>query len=130
MSTSYDRIRAELAHAENADPAGSLPHLRAVLDEVSRLLDEQLARAVVDDELSLRSAGARAGLTENAVGPRLARTPMLAPYARPDGRVTAEEVRRARYDKKSQGTPGLNVKSAAPPAPAPTPMRFKPRRPS
>lgn len=120
MSTPYDRIRSELAHAESSDPSTALSHLRTVLEEVSRLLDEQLARAVVDDELSLRSAGAKAGLTENAVGPRLARTPQLAPYARPDGRVTAEEIRRARYDKKD-GVP-------AAPSTAPQPMRFKPRR--
>ena len=98
-----------------------MSHLRAVIDEVSRLLDEQMALAVVDDELSLRSAGARAGLTENAVGPRLARTRQLAPYARADGRVTAEEIRRARYDKKDGVAPDPSV---APPEP----LRFKPRR--
>lgn len=87
---------------------------------MSRLLDEQLANAVVDDELSLRSAGAKAGLTENAVGPRLARTPQLAPYARSDGRVTAKEIQRARYDKES-GVP-------APPLANEQPLRFKPRR--
>ncbi|MFD1812305.1 hypothetical protein [Rhodococcus gannanensis] len=120
MSNRYDRIRSELAHAESADPPDALSHLRIVLDEVSQLLDEQLARAVVDGELSLRSAGARAGLSENAVGPRLARTTQLAPYARSDGRVTADDVKRARYDKKG-----------AAPAPTPTvtqPMRFKSRR--
>lgn len=90
------------------------------MEEVTELLDEQLARAVLDDELSLRSAGAKAGLTENAVGPRLGNTPQFAGYARPDGRVTAKEIQRARYDKKG----GV-------PAPTPTssqPMRFKPRR--
>lgn len=91
-----------------------------MLEEVSRLLDEQLAHAVVDDELSLRSAGAKAGLTENAVGPRLAHTRLLAPYARPDGRVTAKEVQRARYDKKG----GIPAASSA----DPKPLRFKPRR--
>ncbi|MCE5287655.1 MAG: hypothetical protein LLG14_00240 [Nocardiaceae bacterium] len=120
MSTPYDRIRAELEKAEQAAPADSLPHWRNILDEASRVLDEQLAKAVVDDEISLRAAGASAGLTENAVGPRLARTSLLAPYARPDGRVTAEDVRRARYDKASG-------QSQAAPVPPP-PMRFKPRR--
>ncbi len=91
-----------------------------MLEEVSELLDEQLAVAVVDDELSLRSAGMKAGLTENAVGPRLAHTPMLAPYARPDGRVTAKEIQRARYDKQF-GRP-------APPSTPAQPKRFKPRR--
>ncbi len=120
MSNRYARIRDELDHAESADPPTALEHLRVVLEEVSELLDEQLAHAVLDHELSLRSAGAKAGLTENAVGPRLARTPMLSPYARPDKRVTAKEIQRARYDKKG-GVP------ATPPA-TPQPMRFKPRR--
>ena len=120
MPNAYDRIRAELAKAEVAEPSESLPHLRAVLEETGRLLDEQLAKAVVDEELSIRAAGAGAGLTENAVGPRLGRTAMLGAYARPDGRVTAEEVRRARYDKARGESPT--------PAGAAKPMRFKPRR--
>jgi hypothetical protein len=120
MSNPYDRIRAELEKAEQADPAASLPHWRNILEEASRVLDEQLARAVVDEEWSIRAAGANAGLTENAVGPRLARTPQLAPYASGNGRVTAEDVRRARYDKAA-GTPPA-------PTDSPQPMRFKPRR--
>lgn len=116
MSNRYARIRDELAHAESSDPPNALEHLRVVLEEVTKLLDEQLAHAVLDDELSLRSAGAKAGLTENAVGPRLGLTPMLAAYARPDGRVTAKEIQQARYDKKA----GVLA--------APQTMRFKPRR--
>jgi len=123
MSTRYDRIRDALGRAESASPSQALEHLRTVLDEVGELLDEQLSHAVLDEEISLRSAGAKAGLTENAVGPRLAHTPLLKPYARPDGRVTAKEIQRARYDKKT-GVP-------APPtdtSPDRPPMRFKPRR--
>lgn len=123
MSNRYARIRAELDHAETSDPPTALGHLRTVLEEVSRLLDEQLAHAVVDDEMSLRAAGANAGLTENAVGPRLARTPLLAPYARSDGRVTAKEIQHARFDKKKGGVP-----AAPAPTTVSTPMRFKPRR--
>lgn len=125
MSNRYARIRDELTHAESADPPTALEHLRIVLEEVSALLDEQLAHAVVDGELSLRSAAKKVGLTENAVGPRLGNTSMLAPYARPDGRVTAKEIQQARYDKKS----GLPAPTApASPSSTPTPMRFKPRR--
>lgn len=124
MSARYDRIRDELRHAENASPAAALEHLRRVLEEVGELLDEHLARAVLDDELSLRSAGAKAGLTENAVGPRLAHTPLLKPYARPDGRVTAKEIQRARYDKQN-GVPAPTPTDTTPDSP---PMRFKPRR--
>lgn len=128
MSNRYDRIRTELNHAESSDAPTSLEHLRLVLDEVTLLLDENLASAVLDYELSLRAAGAKAGLTENAVGPRLAETPALAAYARPDGRVTAKDVQRARYDKLTgQFALPLAVPSTTP-SPAKPPMRLKPRR--
>jgi len=121
MSNRYDRIRTDLSRAETAPTADeALRHLRSVLTEVSRLLDEQLARAVVDDEMSIAAAGKSAGLTENAVGPRLAGTPRLVPYVSAGDRITAEDVRRARNDKHA-GTP-------LPPAPVAEPMRFKPRR--
>lgn len=121
MSNPYEKIRSHLAHAESADTAAeSLKHLRLVLTTVGGLLDEQLARAVVDDEMSIAAAGKSAGLTENAVGPRLANTPRLAPYVTSRGRVTAEDVKRARNDKWAN-TP-------LPPAAASEPMRFKPRR--
>lgn len=121
MSNPYDKIRNHLTHAETADTAAeSLKHLRFVLTAVGELLDEQLARAVVDDEMSLAAAGKSAGLTENAVGPRLANTARLAPYVTTSGRVTAEDVKRARIDKYAR-TP-------LPPAAPAEPMRFKPRR--
>jgi hypothetical protein len=121
MPTPYEQIHNHLTHAESADTAAqALQHLRLVLTEVGRLIDEQLARAVVDDEISIAAAGKSAGLTENAVGPRLANTPRLAPYATTEGRVTAEDVKRARNDKWAN-TP---LPLAAPPEP----MRFKPRR--
>lgn len=121
MSNRYNRIRQHLAEAEGAESvAHTLQALRSVLTEVGELLDEQLARAVVDDEMSLAAAGKSAGLTENAVGPRLANTARLAPYATSGKRVTAEDVKRARSDKHAQ-TP-------LPPAGCSEPMRFKPRR--
>ena len=121
MSNPYEQIRRHLADAETASvTAESLQHLRLVLTEVGKLLDEQLARAVVDDEMSLAAAGKSAGLTENAVGPRLANTARLAPYATAGGRVTAEDVRRARNDK--------HARTPLPPNPPSEPMRFKPRR--
>ncbi|BBZ03847.1 hypothetical protein MCHIJ_32840 [Mycolicibacterium chitae] len=121
MPDRYDQIRNDLANAETAASAeDALRHLRSVLTEVSQLLDDQLARAVVDDEMSIAAAGKSAGLSENAVGPRLASTPRLSPYVSAGDRITAEDVRRARNDKHA-GTP-------LPPAPAHEPMRFKPRR--
>ncbi|MBU9763544.1 hypothetical protein FR943_06770 [Mycobacterium sp. TNTM28] len=120
-SNPYEQIRKHLAHAESAENAAdALQHLRLVLTDVGRLLDEQLARAVVDDEMSLAAAGKNAGLTENAVGPRLANTARLAPYATGGSRVTAEDVKRARNDK--------HARTPLPPAASPEPMRFKPRR--
>ena len=121
MPSRYKQIRAHLDQAESAGSAAqALQHLRSVLTEVSQLLDEQLARAVVDDELSLAAAGKFAGLTENAVGPRLASTARLAPYANTAGRVTAEDVKLARQHKYER--------KPLPPAPPGEPMRFKPRR--
>lgn len=116
----YLQIRAALDHAEVAEPVDALPHLRAVLDITSALLDEQMARAVVESDVSIRAAASAAGLSENAVGPRLARTSMLAKYARPNGRVTAADVRRAQYDRETG--------HAVDPADTPPPLRFKPRR--
>ena len=121
MPSRYERIRADLAHAEATSSADqALRHLRSVLTEVSQLLDEQLARAVVDDEMSIAAAGKSAGLTENAVGPRLASTPRLNPYVSSGDRITAEDVKRARNDK--------HANTPLPPAPPTEPMRFKPRR--
>ena len=63
-----------------------------------------MAEAVLTGKASLRSAGVRAGLSENAVGPRLARTQTLGAYANDDGRVTAAAVERAKYDHEA-GSP-------------------------
>lgn len=116
-------IRDALARAEavGADrTADALPLLREAADRLTELIDGSLAEAVIADGASLRAAGAQAGLSENAVGPRLARTAALAAYADPRGRVTAAGVERARYDRES-GTP----RTAEQP---PKPMRFTPRR--
>jgi hypothetical protein len=118
-----DSIRQTLAEAAGKDADEALPHLREAADQLTALIDESMAEALLSGKVSLRSAGAAAGLTENAVPPRLARTQTLGAYANEDGRVTAAGVERAKYDHES-GTP----KPA--PAPAAAPMRFKPRRPS
>jgi hypothetical protein len=118
-----DTIREELDAAAGLEHDEALPHLRAAADRLTALIDESMAEAVLAGKASLRSAGASAGLSENAVGPRLARTQTLGAYANDEGRVTAAAVERAKYDRES-GTP----KPA--PAPAAQPLRFKPRRPS
>jgi len=99
----------------------ALPHLRKATELLIALLDETMAAAVLAGQASLRSTGHLAGLTENAVGPRLAQTQALGAYANPQGRVTAAGVERARYDRES-GT------AKPPPAATTPPMRFRPRR--
>ena len=114
-------VRRALDEAEGKDSVGALPYLREAADRLTELIDESMAAAVLTGQASLRSAGAQAGLTENAVGPRLARThDSSAAYADDRGRVTAAGVERAKYDLES-GVPRQ-------PAAAPAPMRFKPRR--
>ncbi len=116
-------VRRALDAAAGLAPDEALPHLREAADRLTELIDESMAEAVLSGRASLRSAGVRAGLSENAVGPRLARTQTLGAYANDDGRVTAAAVERAKYDHEA-GSPR--------PAPAAKPqaMRFKPRRPS
>ena len=117
-----DAVRQALEAADGLEPDEALPHLREAADGLTALIDESMAEALIAGKASLRSAGASAGLSENAVPPRLARTALLGAYANPEGRVTAAAVERAKYDRE-EGTPK--------PAPAPVaPLRFKPRRPS
>lgn len=115
-------VREALDEAEGKDCVGALPYLREAADRLTDLIDEAMATAVLTGQASLRGAGAQAGLTENAVGPRLARTRSLGAYADDRGRVTAAGVERAKYD--------LETGQPRQPAAAPAPMRFKPRRPS
>jgi hypothetical protein len=123
----FAAIQAALTTAAaSAEPAEALPHLRAAADRLTDLIDDTMARALVTGRTSLRSVGAGAGLSENAVGPRLARTPMLAPYANDNGRVTASGVERARYDHETGRTPEAGPDHADQ-EPRP-PMRFRPRR--
>ncbi len=120
----YAAIRTALeTAAERDEPADALPHLRAAADRLTELIDDTMAAALVTGRSSLRSVGAGVGLSENAVGPRLARTPMLAPYANDSGRVTASGVERARYDHETGRAPepGPDQQEPRPP------MRFRPR---
>jgi hypothetical protein len=120
-ASGLDEVRRCLAVADGLTPVDALPHLREAADRLTELLDETMAAAVLSGQASLRAAGARAGLTENAVGPRLGRTRRLGAYADERGRVTAAALQRARYDHESGTTR---------PAPKTTAMRFKPRRPT
>jgi hypothetical protein len=116
---SLNAIRADLAVAEDLDAAESLPHLRSAADRLTALIDDSMAQALLNGRATLRSAGAGAGLSENAVGPRLARTRTLGAYVNDAGRVTAAGVQRAQYDS-GNGT-GRTTEQREP-------LRFKPRR--
>ena len=98
-----------------------LPLLSRAQEQLTSAIDEAMAAAVLEEGTSLRQAGHLANLSENAVGPRLARTARLMPYATPEGRVTRTSVERARYDAETGR-----------PAPAPNhpiePLRFRRRR--
>ncbi|ANC32158.1 hypothetical protein [Isoptericola dokdonensis] len=114
-----DAARAALDEASTAEPGRAVEPLaraRALLDGA---LDEAMAEAVLDGA-SLRAVAELAGVAPNTVPPRLGRTTILGGYASPQGRVTADGVSRARYDRE-RGTP--------PPADPPVvePLRFRRR---
>lgn len=114
-----DAARAALDEASTAAPGEAVEPLsraRALLDVA---LDEAMAEALLAGS-SMRSVAEAAGVAPNTVPPRIARTPALAGYSGPDGRVSAEGVTRARYDRE-RGTP--------PPEPttAVEPLRFRRR---
>ena len=123
-----DAIRSAasaLAAADAAAPAAALPLLREAQQHLTVAIDEAMAAVLVTEGGSIRTTGALAGLSENAVGPRLARTRLLAAYGSESGRVTAAGVERARYDlEEGRHRDGTDL-----PEP-PTPMRFRARRPT
>ncbi|MEO7132031.1 MAG: hypothetical protein ABIZ07_11705 [Dermatophilaceae bacterium] len=115
---------ARLREIDPALPAEALPHLRAAQEHLTDAIDEAMAAAITLQGTSLRAAGQLAGLSENAVGPRLARTSLLAAYGSDAGRVTASGVERARYDlEEGRHRPADETST-------PKPMRFRARRPS
>jgi hypothetical protein len=115
--------REALAAVDPSAPIEALPLLRTAQERVTTAIDEAMAAVVVGDGGTLRTAGMLAGLSENAVGPRLARTHLLAAYDTGVGRVTASGVERARYDLEE----GRHREPPPADATAP-PMRFRARR--
>ena len=113
-----------LRHVDPDQPSEALPHLRSAQDHLTIAIDEAMAAAVLGEGSTIRTAGSLAGLSENAVGPRLARTSLLGAYASPDAtRVTASGVERARYDLEEgrHRTPAAGAET-------PPTMRFRARR--
>ena len=114
-------LRSLEAARRSASATEALPALTEAQQQLGQVVDEAMAAAVLEEGASLRQAGQLADLSENAVGPRLARTARLSPYATAEGRVTRASVERARYDAEL-GRP------APPASDPPPPMRFRRRR--
>jgi hypothetical protein len=116
---------AELALVDAERPDEALPHLRAAQEHLTAAVDEAMAAAIVESGSSIRTAGMLAGLSENAVGPRLARTSLLAAYGSESGRVTASGVERARYDlEQGRHRPADEAEGDS----SKKPLRFRARR--
>jgi hypothetical protein len=123
IRASIEAASAALARADATAPSAALPLLRAAQEHVTAAIDEAMAAVLVTEGGSIRTAGALAGLSENAVGPRLARTRLLAAYGSESGRVTAAGVERARYDLEEG-----RHRDATDLPDHPRPMRFRARR--
>lgn len=123
VRAAIEAATAALAQADPSSPSAALPLLRSAQEHVTTAIDEAMAAVLVAEGGTIRSAGALAGLSENAVGPRLARTRMLAAYGSESGRVTAAGVERARYDLEEG-----RHRAAADLPDQPKPMRFRARR--
>ena len=123
IRAAIDAAAAALASADAEAPSAALPLLRAAQEHVTTAIDEAMAAVLVSEGGTIRTAGALAGLSENAVGPRLARTRLLAAYGSDSGRVTAAGVERARYDlEEGRHRPADDLPDQ------PRPMRFRARR--
>jgi len=123
VRAAIEAATAALAKADPAAPSAALPLLRSAQEHVTTAIDEAMAAVLVAEGGTIRTTGALAGLSENAVGPRLARTRLLAAYGSESGRVTAAGVERARYDLEEG-----RHRAAADLPDQPKPMRFRARR--
>lgn len=123
LRTAVHAAREALERTDASRPLDALPLLRAAQEHLTSAVDEAMAAVLVAEGGTIRTAGALAGLSENAVGPRLARTRLLAAYGSESGRVTAAGVERARYDlEEGRHRAGADLPDQ------PKPMRFRARR--
>ena len=113
-----------LNRVDPAKPSQALPLLREASENLTEAIDAAMAAVLLEEGGTIRQAGQLAGLSENAVGPRLARTPSLAAYTSDAGRVTAKGVERALYDIE------LGRHQVAGKDEPTKPLRFRARRPS
>jgi len=113
-----------LSQVDPAKPSEALPLLREASERLTEAIDAAMAAVLLEEGGTIRQAGTLAGLSENAVGPRLARTDSLAAYTSDAGRVTAKGVERALYDIE------LGRHQIADKDKPRKPLRFRARRPS
>ena len=125
LRAAIDAARDALGRADASRPHDTLPLLRSAQEHLTTAVDEAMAAVLVAEGGTIRTAGALAGLSENAVGPRLARTRLLGAYDGGIGRVTAAGVERARYDLEEG-----RHREAPEPDPTKRPLRFRARRPT
>jgi len=116
-----ERIGSLLADLP-ADQLQAIEQLREAKDLLDDVLNEKMAQAALDGA-SLRQVALSAGLSPNAVPPRLARVESLKPYAS-GGRVTSPSLERARYDSEL-GRPPEDAVPATKPK-----LTFQKRRPT
>lgn len=101
-----DEVESALDWAKcSSTSTEALPHLRKAADILDGLINENMSAVLLHENGTLNNVARLAGFTENAVGPRLARSNSLSAYARPDGRVTASGITRAVYDAESSNPP-------------------------
>jgi hypothetical protein len=121
LRTAIEAARDALGRTDASAPLEALPLLRAAQEHLTTAVDEAMAAVLVAEGGTIRTAGALAGLSENAVGPRLARTSLLGAYGSEGGRVTAAGVERARYDlEEGRHRPAPDASGR--------PLRFRARR--
>lgn len=113
-----------LDQVDPAKPSDALPLLREASENLTEAIDAAMAAVILEEGGTIRQAGSLAGLSENAVGPRLARAPSLAAYSSETGRVTAKGVERARYDIERGSHQMQDTDEPK------KPLRFRARRPS
>lgn len=113
-----------LVEVDPDKPSEALPLLREAAECITEAIDAAMAAVILEEGGTLRWAGELAGLSENAVGPRLARTESLGAYTSDTGRVTAKGVERAIYDLELGRHRKPSDDESTPP------LRFRARRPS
>src|SRR4051794_41686482 len=95
-----------LGRLDPARPSEALPHRREASERLAEAIDEAMAAVILEEGGSIRAAGALAGLSENAVGPRLAPTAPPAADTAESGRGAAQGGGRALYDlERGHGAP-------------------------